>query len=142
MKASNSWRGRLHAFVAPTRPELGRGADEQPLRSRVGLECARNEVWALSTLLAPDRLVRPPDLPGFRMFPPLPSVRKPKNPVRVPHRARHTYSSEGVFAFACVHFGWSGPSDTGRTVCLAPRVACLIVGERVQGSGRSALRVL
>ena len=39
----------------------------------------------------------------------------------------------GGFALTCVHSGWSGPSDTGRGVSLAPRVACLVVGERAQG---------
>jgi hypothetical protein len=48
----------------------------------------------------------------------------------------------GGFALMCVHSGWSGPSDTGRGVCLAPRAACLIVGERVQGYGWLALRLL
>ena len=54
------------------------------------------------------------------------------HPVRVPSRAQDTPLAEGVFALTCVHSGWSGPSDTGRGVCLAPRVACLVVGERVQ----------
>ncbi len=38
-----------------------------------------------------------PNWPGLRMFPPLPSVTKTWNPVRVPPRARHTPSSEGGF---------------------------------------------
>ncbi|WP_431230608.1 Fic family protein [Paenarthrobacter nicotinovorans] len=51
--------------------------------------------------------------------------------------------SEGVFALAYVHSGWSGPSDTGRGLCLAPRVASEVVGgERVQGRGWLALRLL
>ncbi len=100
------------------------------------------EVWTMSALSSSDCLVQPPDWPGFRMFPPLPSDSKAWNPVRVPPRARHTPSSEGVFALTCVHSAWSGPYDTGRGVCLAPRVAYLVVGERVQGGGRWTLRWL
>jgi hypothetical protein len=40
-------------------------------------------------------LVQPPDCPGFRMFLPIPSKDKARNPVRVPPRARHTPSSVG-----------------------------------------------
>ena len=103
---------------------------------------AKKKVWTLSTLLASDWAVLPPNRLGFRMFPPLPSISKAWNPVRVPPRAQHTPSSEGVFALTCVQIWWSGPSDTGRGVCLAPRVACLVVGERVQGLGLLALRWL
>lgn len=59
-------------------------------------------VWTMSTLPTSDRSVQPPDCPGFRKFPPPPSVPKAQNPVRVPPRARHTLSSEGVFALTCV----------------------------------------
>lgn len=96
----------------------------------------------MSTLFTPEWRVHPSDCLGFRMFSRLPSVIKDQNPVRVPPRAQHTPSSEGVFALTCVHSGWSGPSDTGRGVCLAPRVACLVVGERAQGRGWWALRLL
>ncbi|MDR6436764.1 hypothetical protein J2790_001885 [Paenarthrobacter nicotinovorans] len=96
---------------------------------------AKIRVWTMSTLSTPDCLVHPSDCPGFRMFPPLPSNAKARNPVRVPPRARHTPSSEGVFALTCAHACWSGSSDMGRGVCLAPRVAFLVVGERVQGLG-------
>ena len=102
----------------------------------------QKEVWTMSTLSASDWPVQPPDWPGFRMFPPLPSNDEAWNPVRVPPRARHTPSSEGVHALTCGHSGWSRPSDAGREVCLAPRVACEVVGERVQGRGRLALRLL
>ena len=108
----------------------------------LSVQPSKKEVWTMSTLSTWDCLVQPPDWPGFRRFPPVPSVCRAWNPVRVPPRARHTPSPEGVFALTCVHFGWSGPSDSGRGVCLAPRVACLVVGERVQGLGRWALRVL
>ena len=101
----------------------------------IGGLSTKKKVWTVSTPSAPDLPVRPSDWTGFRMFPPLPSVSKPRNPVRVPPRARHTPSSEGVFALMCVHSGWSGPSDIGCGVCLAPRVACSVVGERVQGRG-------
>jgi hypothetical protein len=53
-----------------------------------------------------------PDSACFRHFPVFPG---PGIPVRVPPRARHTPSSEGVFALTCVS-RWSGPSDTGRGV--------------------------
>ncbi len=93
----------------------------------------KKKVWTMFTLSTPDCPVHPPNWPGFRMFPPLPSVHKARNPVRVPPRARHTPSSEGVFALMCVHSGWSGPSDAGRGLCLAPRVACLVVGSGFRG---------
>jgi hypothetical protein len=107
-----------------------------------GARSTKKEVWTMSTLSTSNWLVQPPDCPGFRMSPPLPSVPKPRNRLRVPPRARHTPSSEGVFALTCVHFAWSGPSDTGRGVCLAPRVVCLVVGQRDQGLGWWALRLL
>jgi hypothetical protein len=55
----------------------------------------------MSTLSASDWPVQPPDWPAFRMFPLDPSNDKAKNHVRVPPRARHTPSSEGVFALTC-----------------------------------------
>ena len=96
----------------------------------------------MSTLSASDWPVQPPDWPGFRMFPRDPGNSKARNRVRVPPRAQQTPSSEGAFALTGVHSGWSGPSDTGRGVCLAPRVTCELVGERVQGRGWLALRWL
>ncbi|MET4538622.1 hypothetical protein ABIE37_000377 [Arthrobacter bambusae] len=120
----------------------GAGYECAGTRQVFGVRPNKKEVWTMSTLSTSDRLVQPPDWPGFLTFPPLPSATKAWNPVRVPPRARHTPSSEGVFALTCVHSGWSGPSDTGRGVCLAPRVACLVVGERVQGRGWRALRWL
>jgi len=48
----------------------------------------------------------------------------------------------GVFALTSLHSRWSGPSDSGRGVCLAPRVTCEVMGERVQGRGWLALRFL
>jgi hypothetical protein len=92
-------------------------------------ELARG-VRTVSTHWPSDWAVPRPDWPGLPMFPRDPSVCKAWNHVRVPPRAQHTPSSEGVFALTCVHSGWSGPSDTGRGVCLAPRFACLIVGGR------------
>ena len=106
-----------------------------------GAQPSKKEVWTMSTLSTPDCPVQPPDCLGFRMFPPLPSARKAWNPVRVPPRARQTPSSKGVFAITCVHSGWSGPSDAGRGVCLASRVAGSSVGERVQGRGWRTLRL-
>lgn len=107
----------------------------KPALTLRALTATRTRVWTLFTLSTSNCLVHGPDCPGFRMFPRLPSNNKPWNHLRVPPRARHTPSSEGVFALTCVHSGWSGPSDTGRGVCLAPRDACLVVGERVQGRG-------
>ena len=69
--------------------------------SVIGARSSKKEVWTMSTLLASDWPLQPPDWPGFRMFSPLPSVCKAWNPVRVPPRARHTPSSEGVFALTC-----------------------------------------
>ncbi|MEQ4567232.1 DNA-processing protein DprA [Paenarthrobacter sp. CAP02] len=59
-------------------------------------KAAKKEVWTMCTPSTPDCAVQPPDCPGFRMFPRLPSNGKGGNPVRVPPRARHTPSSEGV----------------------------------------------
>jgi hypothetical protein len=60
-----------------------------------GARSTKKEVWTMSTLSTSNWLVQPPDCPGFRMSPPLPSVPKPRNRLRVPPRARHTPSSEG-----------------------------------------------
>jgi len=109
--------------------------------SFVGAQSGKKEVWTMSTLSTSDCLVHPADWPGFRMFSRLASNSKAWKPVRVPPRARHTPSCEGVFALTCVHSGWSGPSDAGRGVCLAWRVACSSVGERVQGRGWRTLRL-
>ncbi len=96
----------------------------------------------MSTLFASDWLVRRPDWPGFRMFPGVPGVAKPWNPVRVPPRAQHTPLVRGVFCFNVCTFWLVGPSDTGRGVCLAPRVACEVVGGAGSGSWLMRLRLL
>lgn len=58
-------------------------------------QMSKERVWTMSTLIAPDRIVQPPDWPGFRLFPRDPSDSKAWNRVRVPPRARHNPSSEG-----------------------------------------------
>lgn len=54
------------------------GLDSTPQRmSRIlifGGPSAKRRVWTMSTLSTSDWPVLPPDWPGFRMFPPLPSV--------------------------------------------------------------------
>ena len=63
----------------------------------------------MSTLSASDWPVQPPDWPGFRMFPPLPSIHKAKNRVRVPPRARHNPSSEGFLRLSVYKPGGQVP---------------------------------
>lgn len=148
-----SWPGVLKGLRGAIDPAIYVGGSSR--FQGAGYECGRTrrdlvfrvrsaqkEVWTLSTLSTSDWPGQRSDCPGFRMFPPLPSVSKARNPVRVPPRARHSPSSEGVFALTCVHSGWSGPSAKGRGVCLAPRVACEVMGERVQGRGWWTLRLL
>ncbi len=68
------------------------------------------------------------------MFSGVPSVFKGRNAVRVPPRAQHSPSSEGVFALTCVQSLWSGPSDARLAGCgLAAPVA--YGGVWVAGSG-------
>lgn len=59
--------------------------------------CQKKEVWTLlSTLWASDWVVHRPDWPGLLMFSGVRSVCKGQNAVRVPPRAQHDPSSEGV----------------------------------------------
>lgn len=105
------------------------------------LDRDKKEVWTLSTLSTSDRSVQPPDSPGFRMFPALPSVSKALNPVRVPPWARHTPSSEGVFAFNVVTDVVVSPSDSGSRLRPGRReglFGCMGSGVCFLADGRSA----
>lgn len=73
----------------------------------------------MCTPFASDWPVQSPEWPGFRMFPPLPSNDKARNPVRVPPRAQHDPSSEGSFALKCRQLPHESlMCDAG--LCLAP----------------------
>ena len=72
--------------------------------SAVGVVAAQNAcfgVCTMCTLWASDWAVWVSDRAGFRMFPGLPNVCKGWNAVRVPPRAQHIPSSEGVLLLMC-----------------------------------------
>ncbi len=77
----------------------------------------------MSTLLPSDWAVHRPDWLVLPMFSRVPGVSKAGNAVRVPPRAQHSPSSEGVFALTCVQ-SLTSASDAGGAGCgLAAAVA-------------------
>lgn len=67
-------------------------------RLREATSMSKKEVWTMSTLPTPDSPVHPPNCPGYRIFPALPSNRKAQNRVRVPPRARRCCRSGAYMA--------------------------------------------
>jgi hypothetical protein len=85
-------------------------------------------VWTMSTDSASDRVVLRSDRPGFRTFPPLPSVCKGWNAVRVPPRARVFPGQGPVSLRVCTNCSHEDPPGAlcvgGR--CCGRQPPCLL----------------
>ena len=88
----------------------------------------------VSTLLLSDWVVYRSDWAVLGTFSGVPCVSAAWNAVRVPPRAQHSPSSEGVFALTCVQSLWSGPSDA-RLAGFGLAAAVAYSGGWVAGSG-------